>query len=446
MQAGNIAAEIERLNWSLAAITDVTRVLVRAKTEREVFMAACEAATRQNFYDVAWIGLPRQDELRTIVVGARAGDLAHHLDGLDIRWADVPQGRGPTGLAIRTGQIQICNNNAVNPGHEPWHDWMRQLGLQSSLALPIRLPNGSVIASMSVYSRHENAFGEAEAALFRQLGDDIGFGIDILRTRAAYNDARAQAEVQERRIQMLTAALRTGVEGIAIADRDGRIFSVNPAFTRITGQETGELAGQHPGSLVTGHGDERSFADIWRKVEEIGAWQGEIRCRRKGSGSFPALLGLTAVRDGGGAITHYVATLLDLSPLKAAEEAARDERTFSDSMMESTPGVIYFYDREGHFHRWNRNFAQVSGFTDEEIAGMRPLDFFHAEDKTLLQARIDDVFEKGESWVEAPFLTKDGRTIPYLFTGRRVELQGRDYLIGVGIDISDNKGLPPIRS
>lgn len=442
MQPGSILAEIERLNWSLAAVTGVMRVLVRAKTEHELFLAACEAVTRQNFYDLAWIGLPRQDVPRSVVVGARAGTAAAYVDGIQVSWGDVLLGRGPTGTAIRSGRLQICNQAPEDPNYAPWMQRMENFGLRSSLALPIRLPNGSVIASMTVYSRHTEAFGEAEATLFGQLGDDIGFGVDMLRTRAAYGDALALAERQERRIGMLTAALRTGVEGVAIADRDGRIFSINPAFTRITGFEAADVTGQHPGLLVAGHGDERSFTQIWQAVEDSGGWQGEIRCRRKHGGAFPALLGLSTVRDGGGAITHHVANLLDLTRLKAAEGAARDERLFSDSMMESTPGIIYFYDRDGHFQRWNRNFSLVSGYSDGEIAAMHPLDFFHAEDRELLRRRIDEVFERGESWVEAPFLTKDGRTIPYLFTGRRVELQGRDYLVGVGIDISDSKCIP----
>jgi PAS domain S-box-containing protein len=446
MQSGSIVAEIERLNWSLAAVTDITRVLVRAKSEHEVFVTACEAATRQGYYDIAWIGLPRQDVRRTVLVGASAGGERAHLEEFDISWGDVPLGRGPTGTAIRTGQLQICNNSAANPGQDSWHEWMRLHGIRSSLALPIKLPNGSVIASMTVYSRHENAFTAAEAELFRQLGDDIGFGIDMLRTRAAYGEALAYSEQQERRIHMLSAALQTSAEGVAIADRGGRIFSINPAFTRITGFEAADMAGQHPDSLVSGHAEERSLTAIWTAVEETGAWQGEIRCRRKQGGFFPAMLGLNAVRGGDGSTTHHVMTLLDLTRLKVAEEAARDERIFSESMMESTPGLIYFYDREGHFHRWNRNFSLVSGYSDAEIAGMTPLDFFHAEDRELLKRRIEEVFERGEAWVEAPFLTKSGRTIPYLFTGRRVEIQGHDYLVGVGIDITGDKAIPSLLS
>jgi len=443
MQSRSIEAEFERLNWSLTAIAEIMRVLVRAKTEHEVFVAVCEAATREEFYDLAWIGLPRQDVRRSVLVAASAGAARRHLEDIDISWGDIPTGRGPTGTALRTGQLQVCNDGATNPGHDPWHEWMRKLGLHSSLALPIRLPNGAVIASMTVYSRHENAFGARAATLFAQLGEDIGAGIDMLRTRAAYGKALAYAEQQERRIAMLNAALQTSLEGVALADREGRIFSVNPAFTRLTGFETADLGDKHPTYLLAGHAGQRSPTEIWTLVEQGGAWQGEIRCRKKG-GTFPAVLGLNAVRDGNAAITHYVVTLLDLSRLKAAEDAARDERIFSDSMMESTPGVIYFYDREGHFQRWNKNFSLVSGYSDDEIVSMHPLDFFHAEDRELLKRRIDEVFEHGEAWVEAPFLTKDGRTIPYLFTGRRVEIQGRDYLIGVGIDVSDGKAMPPL--
>ncbi len=445
MQPGSIINEIERLNWSLTAIADIMRVLVRAKTEHEVFVAVCEAATRQDFYDLAWIGLPRQDVRRTVLVAASAGGPRRHLEDVDISWGDVPQGRGPTGIALRTGQLQICNEGPVNPGQEPWHLWMRNLDLRSSLALPIRLPNGSVIASMTVYSRHENAFNARAAALFAQLGEDIGAGIDMLRTRAAYGKALAQSEQQERRITMLNAALHTSLEGLAIADREGRIFSVNPAFTRLTGFKSADLTDKHPTYLMAGHAGQLSSTEIWAQVEESGTWQGEIRCRKEG-GTFPAMLALNTVRDGNGAITHHVVSLLNLSRRKAAEEAARDERLFSESMMESMPGILYSYDRDGQFERWNRNFSLVSGYSDEEIGAMHPLDFFHTKDRDLLQRRIDEVFEHGSACVEAPFLTKSGHTIPYLFTGRRVEIQGRDYLVGVGIDISDDKKRPPLAS
>jgi PAS domain S-box-containing protein len=122
--------------------------------------------------------------------------------------------------------------------------------------------------------------------------------------------------------------------------------------------------------------------------------------------------------------------------LTEAEKILRNEKLFSETLLESMPGIMYFYDSEGRFLRWNRNFERVSGYSSEEIASMHPLDFFAPEHKARLQERIGETFSVGESSVEAPFLTKQGASIPYLFTGRRVEFDGQPCLLGVGIDIT----------
>jgi PAS domain S-box-containing protein len=120
-----------------------------------------------------------------------------------------------------------------------------------------------------------------------------------------------------------------------------------------------------------------------------------------------------------------------------AEQSARTERVFSDTMIESLPGILYFYDTDGHFLRWNRNFESVSGYSGEEIARMHPLDFFAGDEKRAVEERIGEAFTKGESSVEASFIAKDGRATPYFFTGRRVDFEGRVCLVGVGIDLSE---------
>src|SRR5262249_10772794 len=60
----------------------------------------------------------------------------------------------------------------------------------------------------------------------------------------------------------------------------------------------------------------------------------------------------------------------------AAGESVMTEEVFSSMMLESMPGVVYFYDRNGRFLRWNRNFERVTGYSGEQIATMHPLDFF----------------------------------------------------------------------
>jgi PAS domain S-box-containing protein len=124
---------------------------------------------------------------------------------------------------------------------------------------------------------------------------------------------------------------------------------------------------------------------------------------------------------------------------RQAEAVARSEKHFSDTIIESMPGILYLYNEQGRFLRWNRNFEIVSGYSGAEIARMHPLDFFSGLSKGALEQRIAEVFETGESCIEAPFLAKDGSETPYFFTGRRIMFDEMACLVGMGIDISERK-------
>jgi PAS domain S-box-containing protein len=103
------------------------------------------------------------------------------------------------------------------------------------------------------------------------------------------------------------------------------------------------------------------------------------------------------------------------------------------------PGIFYLYDQSGNFIRWNKNFETVSGYSAEEISKMHPLDFFEGEERALIKARISEVFKEGESMAEACFTTKDGKKIPYYYTGLAINYEDKVCLIGSGIDITERK-------
>jgi len=140
-----------------------------------------------------------------------------------------------------------------------------------------------------------------------------------------------------------------------------------------------------------------------------------------------------------GDVSFALDSLAEKAARREVEKIARDEQIFSAAMIESMPGILYFYDEQGRFLRWNRNFEAVSGYAAAEIARMHPLDFFPDTEKALLQERIKEVFARGESSVEASFVSKDGRITPYFFTGRQVVFDGQPGLVGIGMDISQRK-------
>jgi diguanylate cyclase (GGDEF)-like protein/PAS domain S-box-containing protein len=109
-------------------------------------------------------------------------------------------------------------------------------------------------------------------------------------------------------------------EGIFITDADMIILRVNKAFVDITGYSAAEAIGQTPSLLKSDRHDAKFYRDLYDCVLNQGAWQGEIWNRRKNGGIYPEWLTITAVKDEQGVLTHYVATLIDISERKAAEE------------------------------------------------------------------------------------------------------------------------------
>ncbi|HET7040673.1 MAG TPA: PAS domain S-box protein, partial [Gemmatimonadales bacterium] len=128
--------------------------------------------------------------------------------------------------------------------------------------------------------------------------------------------------------------------------------------------------------------------------------------------------------------------LADLAGLEAARREMERVERFSEALIDSLPGVLYLYDESRRFRRWNAAFERVTGYAAEEIARMHPGDFFAEADRPLVEARIAEVFATGASTVQAPFRAKDGTLTPYFFTGHRIEFDGRQCLVGVGIDVS----------
>lgn len=122
-----------------------------------------------------------------------------------------------------------------------------------------------------------------------------------------------------------------------------------------------------------------------------------------------------------------------------AEKNLTKEKSLSDSAISSLPCIFFLIDEHGRTLRWNRNLEVVTGYSPEEIEKMSPADFFDAEEEKFMREKIREVFIKGQSTLEVHLISKDGRKTPYLFTELRFMSGNQNYLVGVGIDITDRK-------
>jgi len=127
---------------------------------------------------------------------------------------------------------------------------------------------------------------------------------------------------------------------------------------------------------------------------------------------------------------------------RATEEWLREEGAFLDTALEFHRDTLFVFDPvSGIPLRWNRSFVRVSGYSDEEIRSMMPVDFYQGEDLQRLARAIQAALKEGYAPLEASLVTKDGRRIPYEYSGVLLkDHQGNPLAIcAIGRDITERK-------
>lgn len=231
------------------------------------------------------------------------------------------------------------------------------------------------------------------------------------------------------------AIIETANEGILITDAEGLITFANEKLAEMLDYDLAEIIDNYVFDFM----DESLEEEAREKIEIRKAGIKEtfdFKFKTFDGKDLWAIVSSTPLFEND-KYKGAIAMITDITERKLAEEALRNEQKISNATLASLPGIFYFYDETGKFLRWNQNFEIISGYTSEEIARMHPLDFFEDAEKDLLAERIVEVFECGQSSVEAAFISKDGSRKAFFFTGKRLILDEKKYLIGVGVDIND---------
>ncbi|WP_319585668.1 PAS domain S-box protein [uncultured Desulfobulbus sp.] len=131
---------------------------------------------------------------------------------------------------------------------------------------------------------------------------------------------------------------------------------------------------------------------------------------------------------------------IDITEHKLAELALQMERSFSETLLESLPGLFYLYTfPEMRLVRWNRNHETATGYGPGELRNRHALDWYAPADQEAVTEGIKKVIELGSFMIESNLIMKDGRSMPYLLTGARFQYLDQLYCMGIGMDITERK-------
>ena len=123
----------------------------------------------------------------------------------------------------------------------------------------------------------------------------------------------------------------------------------------------------------------------------------------------------------------------------APDHLALADEPFSESVIESLPGLFWVLDDRGRYVRWNKNLENSLGYSAEELTLQHANFLVHPDHHSTVLQGIHTCLTEGQVSIEYELVTKSGRRIPYSGSAKRVQLGGAIYGIGLAVDISARK-------
>jgi diguanylate cyclase (GGDEF)-like protein/PAS domain S-box-containing protein len=218
---------------------------------------------------------------------------------------EIGVGFGSCSAAVFTGERVVVDNIATHPYWITLKDIAAQARFGACCSQPVRSSSGELLGTFAIYHHEPHEHSKFDLSILEQSARLAGIAIE--------------RKMIEQNLQIAAIAFESQ-EGMLVTDANRVILRVNSAFTLITGYSEDEIIGKHPGMLSSGRHDMDFYANMWESIVNTGSWEGEVWNRRKNGEVYPAHLTFTAVKGRDGTTVNYVATLVDITSRKSAEE------------------------------------------------------------------------------------------------------------------------------
>jgi signal transduction histidine kinase len=426
-----VEEQLKAANRTLRTVHCCNEALVRATEEIELVQAICRILVGDGGMRMAWVGYRDENPEHRIRRIGNAGFEDGYLDSIDVVWADVPTGQGPTGVAIRTCDLCWTDDIAIDPHFRPWRDEALKRGYGSALALPLK-SDGMAFGALTVYADRPHAFDEQARWHFTELANDLAYGVVAIRTRA--DRARVEAELRraEAYLEEGQRLTHTGSWAWNVATRENVYWS--PELYRIFGLGPAKDAHSFEDAVqrILPEDRARFLHALDTAVREKTDLDVHWRCPSPDRGlRYLHSIGHPVV-DENGALVEFVGTVVDVTEQRLATIALEGENAERRRAEEDLRRSEAFLAEGQRISRtgswaWNVTTGELSWSAEHfRIFGLDPdatmpsyrlfLERIHPEDRPAVEEMLEKAVRDGSNF-ECDFriVTPDGAT-KYLYS------------------------------
>jgi PAS domain S-box-containing protein len=234
-------------------------------------------------------------------------------------------------------------------------------------------------------------------------------------------------------------------EGIWVIDKDANTIFVNSPMAEMLGYTEQEMMGKHLFEFMDEKGVEGAKIKLGKRQKGIKE-QHEFEFLRKDASKLYAILETAPLLDDEGHYSGAIASVIDISERRQAEEALRDSRNMLQTVLDTIPSGVFWKDRDSIYQGSNRAWLAWAGLnSSEEVIRKSDYEFpwskeeaasFREDDRRIMESGIPeyDIIEPylradgSRAWAKtnkAPLRDKEGNIIGILGTSEDITEQMR---------------------
>ena len=379
---------LRRQSRALLAMNHCNQAMIHTNDEIELLHHVCRIMVEIGGYRMAWVGYAEHNEEKSVSVLAEEGFVSDYNQHHKLSWADVPQGRGPVGITIRTARSCAVNHIHTDPIFEPWRQEALRHRFASLLTLPLKAES-EAFGVLTIYSATPDAFDTDETKLLVALADNLAYGITALRNRKISEETEKALRKSERKFRSITEQM---TDEVFVIDSIGTLAYVSPVVEKLFGYLPYEVIGH---SFI----DYIEEADIPEAIQvfnktlhfQTSNQMFEVTLKRKDRSHFDAEIHLQYYQDQD--FSGMIGLIRDITERNLIENQLLKLST----AIEQSPAVVLITDACGTIEYVNPTFTKLTGYSIEYAkgknsrilqSGLTPKSVYDELWKTILSGRI----------------------------------------------------------
>ncbi len=253
--------------------------------------------------------------------------------------------------------------------------------------------------------------GKIYRCRFFTLHDRAGGYLASLHIMQDITERKGMETALQQERDFISAVMHTLGALVVVLDREGRIIQFNHACETVTGFSCAEVEGRPLWDALLLPEELDSVRAVFNDLRR-GMFPNEHEnyWRTKDGGRRLIHWSNTALTDESGAVQYLLATGIDITGRRAAEDALRDSEARFRALIENSSDITALLDRDGIARYTSPSIGRVLGYGDNELVGQDIFALVHPDDLSRVRHALTLVLENPglAQHVEHRFKDKDG--------------------------------------